>query len=281
MTAQNHAESLQQLNETVTQFTAALAASERRHAQTARTIRRGALILATLGLAWIGLNTIDVARALDAGSSSGGGGPASACNPMDPATMQTQACAFEQVSSFFFMMNELMKGMMTSDDVIKRLADDDPFVHQASVPYEKARQNLDELRSQVMERSSESESSISKEDVEALQNAEQAVANAQRPLQGLVMKDFPKVAGQIVVDFAVLVDRLRKDSNDFRGYLEGRYPRPHSPIGMVASELRLMNSALASVPAMTAQMDLMNRNMASMTYSMGSTMGRMGNWMPW
>ncbi len=123
--------------------------------------------------------------------------------------------------------------------------------------------------------------SLSNEDLVALRTAEQAVANVQRPMQGLVMKDFPKVAGQIVVDFSVLVKRLRQDSNDFRGYLKGKYPRPHSPIGMVASELRLMNSALASVPAMTAQMDLMNRNMASMSHSMGSTMGRMGNWMPW
>jgi hypothetical protein len=38
---------------------------------------------------------------------------------------------------------------------------------------------------------------------------------------------------------------------------------------------------MASVPAMAAQMDLMNRNMATMSYSMGSTMGRMGKWMPW
>jgi len=28
-------------------------------------------------------------------------------------------------------------------------------------------------------------------------------------------------------------------------------------------------------------MDAMNRNMAAMSYSMGSTMGRVGNWMPW
>ncbi len=29
------------------------------------------------------------------------------------------------------------------------------------------------------------------------------------------------------------------------------------------------------------QMDLMNRNMASMSHSMGSTLGRAGSWVPW
>jgi hypothetical protein len=45
-------------------------------------------------------------------------------------------------------------------------------------------------------------------------------------------------------------------------------------------ELHLMNAAPASVPAMAVQMDLMNRNMATMSYSIGSTMGRMGSWIP-
>jgi hypothetical protein len=43
----------------------------------------------------------------------------------------------------------------------------------------------------------------------------------------------------------------------------------------------LINTALTAVPVMATQMDLINRNMSSMTYSMGSTMGRMGSWMPW
>lgn len=42
-----------------------------------------------------------------------------------------------------------------------------------------------------------------------------------------------------------------------------------------------MDQKISSVPAMAAQMDLMNRNISSMTHSMGSTMGRMGKWTPW
>jgi hypothetical protein len=79
------------------------------------------------------------------------------------------------------------------------------------------------------------------------------------------------------VDAVVLMQRIRQDSNEFRSVVGG----PGPALQGVQEELRLMNAALSSVPAMAAQMDLMNRNMASMTYSMGSTMGRMGSWMPW
>lgn len=79
------------------------------------------------------------------------------------------------------------------------------------------------------------------------------------------------------VDTVVLLQRIREDSNAFRNLVGGPVPA----LEAIESELKKLNIALASVPVMAAQMDLMNRNMASMTYSMGSTMGRMGNWVPW
>lgn len=79
-----------------------------------------------------------------------------------------------------------------------------------------------------------------------------------------------------MVDVVVLMQRIRQDSNAFRDFIEG----PTPVLEGLERELKLMNVALASVPAMAVQMDLMNRNMASMTHSMGSTMGRMGSWMP-
>lgn len=45
--------------------------------------------------------------------------------------------------------------------------------------------------------------------------------------------------------------------------------------------MKQMYRKMSSVPAMAAHMDLMNRNTASMTAGMGSTMGHMGKWMPW
>lgn len=79
-----------------------------------------------------------------------------------------------------------------------------------------------------------------------------------------------------IVDLVVLMQRIRQDSNVFRDFVQG----PTPVLEGVQRELHLMNGALASVPAMVVQMDLMNRNMASMSHSMGSTMGRMGSWMP-
>jgi len=79
------------------------------------------------------------------------------------------------------------------------------------------------------------------------------------------------------VDTVVLMQRIRQDSNAFRDYVTG----PEDALRGVKQQLEVMNLAMASIPNMAAQMDLMNRNMASMSYSMGSTMGRMGKWMPW
>ena len=79
------------------------------------------------------------------------------------------------------------------------------------------------------------------------------------------------------VDTVVLMQRIRQDSDAFRDYVTG----PEDVLRGVEQQLVVMNGAMTSVPAMAAQMDLMNRNIASMTYSMGSTMGRMGKWMPW
>ena len=79
------------------------------------------------------------------------------------------------------------------------------------------------------------------------------------------------------VDTVVLMQRIRKDSDAFRDYVTG----PEDVLRGLEQQLVVMNHAMASIPPMAVQMDLMNRNMASMSHSMGSTMGRVGNWMPW
>lgn len=79
------------------------------------------------------------------------------------------------------------------------------------------------------------------------------------------------------VDSVVLMQRIRQDSDALRDYLTG----PKDVLRGVVRQLEVMNAAMASIPTMAAQMDLMNHNMASMSYSMGSSMGRMGKWMPW
>ena len=79
-----------------------------------------------------------------------------------------------------------------------------------------------------------------------------------------------------MVDTIVLMQRIRDDSNAFRELIGGPVPTLRG----LEHELKLMNAALTSVPAMAIQMDFMNRNMASMTHSIGTSMGRMGSWMP-
>ena len=95
--------------------------------------------------------------------------------------------------------------------------------------------------------------------------------------EAIAMKLIVERAVGTFVDAFVLMQRIRQDSDAFRAAVIG----PEEALEGIGKELNLMNGALSAVPAMAAQMDLMNRNISSMSYSMGSTMGRMGNWMPW
>ena len=86
--------------------------------------------------------------------------------------------------------------------------------------------------------------------------------------------------GSVLVDAGVLMHRVREDSNLFRSVVQGM-GGPNALLQGIKDELNAMNLALTSVPVMAVQMDVMNRNMSVMSHGVGSTMGRMGNWMPW
>lgn len=93
-----------------------------------------------------------------------------------------------------------------------------------------------------------------------------------------VMAATMMVGGQVVVDMAALIHRLRRDSDQLRGVIS---QRPVSnTLAAIQGELHNLNQTLTAVQVMAAQMDIMNRHMATMSYSMGSTMGRMGDFMP-
>ncbi|MDJ0890581.1 MAG: hypothetical protein QNK18_05220 [Gammaproteobacteria bacterium] len=100
-------------------------------------------------------------------------------------------------------------------------------------------------------------------------------AYGKRLMQGTLM-----AGAQSMVDAAVLVHRLRRDSDFLRTRMfeQGSTERVLDSIGF---ELNVMNRALRLVPAMAAEMSAMNRNMSVMSYSMGSTAGRMGSMLPW
>ena len=79
---------------------------------------------------------------------------------------------------------------------------------------------------------------------------------------------------------AALVHRLRRDSDLLRHTIND-IGGPSATLKGIEKELHLMNAAMMSIPVMAGEMGAMNRQMSVMSYSVGSTMGRMGNIMPW
>jgi len=86
--------------------------------------------------------------------------------------------------------------------------------------------------------------------------------------------------GQTLVDASALVHRVRRDSDLLRRTVNDIGGLKRTLDG-IKGELRLMNGALRGVPVMATEMNVMNQHMSVMSYGVGSTMGRMGNIMPW
>jgi hypothetical protein len=170
-------------------------------------------------------------------------GVAHAQNPGDFPQAATAVEALNNINANLMVMGEMGKALQQFSPAIKQAVMANP-----------------DVRKHVQEYFEEHNLSPSPEEQEAY--AMQAVTQS-------VVETF--------VDTVVLMQRIRQDSNAFRDYVTG----PEDVLRGVEQQLQVMNGAMASIPPMAAQMDLMNRNMASMTYSMGSTMGRMGKWMPW
>lgn len=78
-------------------------------------------------------------------------------------------------------------------------------------------------------------------------------------------------AGSVLVDFGILAHRIKQDSDMLRsGGLKG-----------IKTELSKLNNMVTAIPIMANEMGVMNRQMSVMSHGVGSTMGRMGSWMPW
>jgi hypothetical protein len=83
------------------------------------------------------------------------------------------------------------------------------------------------------------------------------------------MQPMLKASSNMLVDLGIVMTRVRQDSNAFRQWLaEGGSERM---LGKISGELHFLNASIAA----------MVRDMSVMTYSVGSTMGRAGSWMPW
>lgn len=78
-----------------------------------------------------------------------------------------------------------------------------------------------------------------------------------------------KAASNTMVDMGVVMTRIRQDSNIFRQWLASG--GGEQALGSISNELHFLNASIAN----------MVRDMSVMSYSVGSTMGKAGSWMPW
>ena len=277
MTAENQSKSLEQLSEAVGQLALALAASERRRAALSKRIRWGAaaaVVMLAFG-ASVSFDDFKSAYAANGGGAPGGG----SCNTLD--------CQIQPISMFFQMMNGLMGGMMQSPDVRRYMyLEYDDFRARSDEFSEKQNSYVALTGAEPLDIMSCGQASVYDQCPADNQQCREAVDSLCSDAQwiGRALQDrFPALAGQTVVDMALLVRRLRADSDEFRDYLDthNMTDRKGGPIAVVAEELHLMNQALRAVPAMASEMNAMNHQMSVMSYSVGSTMGRIGNIMPW
>lgn len=88
---------------------------------------------------------------------------------------------------------------------------------------------------------------------------------------------------------AVLMTRLKQDSDVLRAYVLSNPPDSSPGMQQILTQSKVPTpsglDALAASPAMYMQrareaLRVMANNLQTMAYSMGSTMGRMGSWMP-
>ena len=274
MTAENQSQSLEQLIEAVGQLALTLDASERRRAALSKRIRWGAaaaVVMLVFG-ASISFDNFKSAYAANGGTPGSG-----SCDTLD--------CQIQPISEFFQMMNGLMGGMMQSPDVRRYMYQKYGDL-QAKVN-EKQRSYAELTGAGSLDIMSCGQPSVYDQCPEGgnqqCRDAVNTICGDDPWIKQALRDRFPALAGQTVVDMALLVRRLRADSDEFRDYLNthNMTDRKGGPIAVVAEELQLMNRALGAVPIMASEMSIMNRQMSVMSHSVGSTMGWKGNNMPW
>lgn len=242
MNARSHADS-PDLTATIDSLHAMLAASERRYASMAKFGRWVAIafVAFVVLVASVGFNLMNVAQAVNGAGGMGQSGDA--CNPADITTMQTQKCALQQVSTLFMTLNQLMTGMVQTPRVQEWMQDP--------------------RWSEVLERAKQQFLQMGLPEAQAEAMARQVT--------------FGGMVAETVVNAGLLVNRIAEDSDAIREATKDR----GGPIGAISHELSKMNVVLAAIPAMATEMNVMNRQMSVMAYGVGSTMGRMGNVLPW
>ncbi len=282
MTTQ-HNPDVNQLAETVARLSDALAASERRHAAIARTMRWGVLALVvTLGAGvyaasdwmrayasqlvprgYLGQMEQQMATAPPKlGGIDGILQSLAGTDGLDGALVKLL-----QSASMIAMMETAQPGQAGQPSFAECIAKRDADPEKQRLCYaETAVQDLGEYF-------------LGADGLPLTPPGQNASREEQAKYAEQLMAATMMAGGQVVVDMAALVHRLRRDSDRFRGVISAQ------PIDSTLEDIRLelnhLNRTLTAVQVMAGQMDIMNRHMSAMSYSMGSTMGRMGDIMPW
>jgi hypothetical protein len=265
---------LTRLAETVARLSEALAASERRHAAVARMVRWGALAFIVLvaavvyaGSDWVKAYAAQMAAPWDAYEQQMAQQPPT----LDKILMSLMGSEGMEGALVKMLQSTTMIGAAETMSYLQCVADRDKLP-----PAEKIKK-LCYSKTQVEDLGEYYLDADGKLPEPPGPNATQQeqMAYAQKMMAGTLM-----AAGQTLADGAALIHRVRRDSdllrrtvNDIGGVRE--------TLDSIKRELATMNVALIAVPAMAGEMGAMNRQMSVMSYSVGSTMGRMGNILPW
>lgn len=273
MTVQTHAD-LQQLTETVTRLSEALAVSDRRHKAMVQAIRWGALTFIVLV-----------------------GAMAYAASDMVKA-YAANALTWDQAQQMIAKEDPKLDGILMSFMDSKELTGTLVKVMQSASMLASHETNsyldcVEERNGLATEEERKNKLCYSRAAVEDLGEfylddnnklpippGPDAAPQEKMDYNMKLMEGTLMAAGQSIVDGAVLIHRLRRDSDLLRKTVS-EIGGVNALLRGINNELRMMNGMLTSIPAMANEMNVMNRQISVMSYSVGSTMGRMGNIMPW
>jgi hypothetical protein len=273
MTIQTHTD-LQQLTETVTRLSEALAASERRHSAMAQAIRWGALTFIVL-VAATAYAASDMVKAYAANSFTWDQAQKMIAkeNPKLDSILMSFMDSKELTGTIVKVMQSA--SMLAAHETNSYLACVD---ERQKLPTQEERDNklcyskaaVEDLGMFYLDDNNELPNPPTPD-----ASPQEKMAYNMKMMEGTLM-----AAGQSIVDGAALIHRLRRDSDLVRNTVN-EIGGVSDLLRGIKSELHMMNGMLTSIPAMANEMNVMNRQISVMSYSVGSTMGRMGSVMPW
>lgn len=260
---------LRQLTETVNRLSEALAASERRHSAMARTIRWVSIsvVVMVTGVSYVASDWITAYASqmptwnqIEAGISSE--------PPAIDSILQSLGATKE-------MQGALVKVMQSAASIAA--IETNSYLACNSLPEEERKDRLCYSQTGVRDLGEFFLDENGELPVQPGPNASQQerMAYGKRLMEATLM-----ATGQSIVDAGVLLHRLRRDSDLARQTVDSLGGVEVLMQG-INSELAQLNLLMKAIPAMANEMHVMNRQITVMSHGVGSTMGRMGNILPW